>query len=151
VYVANGAQPVGTISFAVRARGRYFNLNGLFLSATARTSGAGARIFPVNDQINSYVDTATLLPFRTELRMSEGRHSTNRRYNMDQNRGSAVAEDRERVDIPVGTHDLVSLVYAIRTFDLSPLRHNAISIMATKRPRTLLVTSQRRETIEVSG
>jgi hypothetical protein len=151
VYLANGAQPVGTISFAVRARGRYFNLNGLLFSASAQTSGAGARAFPVNDQVNSYVDPATLLPFRTELSMSEGRHRTNRSYNLDQNRGAAVSDSRERIDIPVGTHDLVSLVYAIRTFDLSPQRQNAISFMATNRPRTLTVKSQRREIIELNG
>ncbi|HVS81392.1 MAG TPA: DUF3108 domain-containing protein [Pyrinomonadaceae bacterium] len=151
VYLANGAAPVGTISFAVRARGRYFNLNGLLFSASAQTSGAGARVFFVNDQVNSYVDPTTLLPFRTELNMSEGKHRTNRSYNLDQNRGSAVADNRERIDIPVGTHDLISLVYAIRTFDLTPPKRNAISIMATARPRTLFITSLRRETIEVSG
>jgi len=150
VYLANGTQPVGTISFTVRARGRYFNLNGLFFSAAAQTTGAGARLFPVSDQVNSYVDVTSLLPFRTELTMSEGRHRTNRSYNIDQNRGAAVSDNRERIDIPVGTHDLVSLVYAIRTFDLSR-KHNAISIMATARPRTLVITSLQRETIEVSG
>ena len=151
VYLANGAQPVGTISFAVRARGRYFNLNGLLFSAAAQTSGPGARAFPVNDLINSYVDPATLFPFRTELNMNEGRHRTSRSYNLDQNRGAAVSDSRERIDIPVGTHDLISLVYAIRTFNLTPPKRNAISIMATARPRTLFVTSLRRETIEVSG
>ena len=151
VYLANGAQPVGTISFAVRARGRYFNLNGLLFSAAAQTSGVGARAFPVNDQVNSYVDPATLLPFRTELSMSEGKHRTSRSYNLDQNRGAAVSNSRERIDIPVGTHDLISLVYAIRTFNLTPPKRNAISIMATARPRTLFITSLRRETIEVSG
>lgn len=151
VYLANAPQPVGAISFAVRARGRYFNLNGLLFSAAAQTSGAGALAFPVNDQINSYVDPTSLFPFRTELNMSEGRHRTNRNYNLDQNRGSAVADNRERIDIPVGTHDLLSLVYAIRTFDLTPPRRNAISILVTARPRTLFITSLRRETIEVSG
>ncbi len=151
VYLANSAQPVGTISFAVRARGRYFNLNGLLFSAAAQTSGSGAQVFPVNDQINSYVNPTTLLPFRTELTMSEGKHRTNRSYNLDQNRGAALSDSRERIDIPVGTHDLVSLVYAIRTFNLTPPKRNAISILATARPRTLFITSLRRETIEVSG
>src|SRR5260370_38352407 len=72
-------------------------------------------------------------------------------FNLVQNRGAAVSDSRERIDIPVGTHDLVSLVYAIRTFSLTPPKRNAISIMATARPRTLFITSLRRETIEVSG
>ena len=51
----------------------------------------------------------------------------------------------------MGTHDLISLIYAIRTFDLSPPKRNAISILATARPRTLYITSLRRETIKVGA
>ncbi|HVS21413.1 MAG TPA: DUF3108 domain-containing protein [Pyrinomonadaceae bacterium] len=151
VYLGAPAQPVGSLTFVVRARGRYFNRDGLLISATAQTTAVGARVFLVNDQVNSYVDPTTLLPFRTELNLSEGKYRSSRGYNLDQNRGAAVADNKERIDIPVGTHDLISLVYAIRTFDLTPHRQNAISILATNRPRTLVVESQRRETIELNG
>lgn len=151
VYLGAAAQPVGNITFAVRARGRYFNRDGLLFSATARTSSAGARIFLVNDQVNSYVDPTTLLPFRTELNLSEGKYRANLAYNLDQNRGTVVGDNRERIEIPVGTHDVISLLYAIRTFDLAPLKRNAISILTNRRPRTLFITSQRRETIDLNG
>jgi hypothetical protein len=151
VFLAGGAQSVGAITVAARTRGRYFNRDGLLLSATAQTTAAGARLFPVTDQIRSYVDPLTLLPFRTELALSEGKYRRNRNYDLDQNRGAATVERGERIDIPVGTHDLISLFYAIRTFDLSPPKRNAISIMATDRPLTLFVTSLRRETIELDG
>jgi len=142
---------VGSIAFTVRARARYFNRDGLLFAASAQTTAAGSRVFFVNDQINSYVDPATLLPFRTEVNLSEGRFRSNQGYNLDQNRGAAVTDNRDRIEIPVGTHDLISAIYAIRTFDLSPQRQNAISIMATSKPRTLLVKSQRREIIELNG
>jgi Protein of unknown function (DUF3108) len=151
VYLANEPQPVGTITFTLKARGRYFNRDGLLFSVTAQTTGAGARVYPVNDQINSYVDPTTLLPFRTELTLSEGKYHSTRGYNLDQNRGAAVADSKERIEIPVGTYDLISAVYALRTFDLWPKRRNAISIMATTQPRTLFVESQRRETIELGS
>lgn len=151
VYLAGTTQSVGSITLFVRARGRYFNRDGLLFSATAQTTPPGARVFPVSDQINSYVDPTTLLPFRTEIALSEGKYHHSLNYNLDQNRGAATPEKGERIDIPVGTHDLVSLVYAIRTFDLTPLRRNAISIMAIDRPRTLFVSSLRRETIELNG
>src|SRR6266404_6414103 len=151
IYLTGSAQPVGSITLAVRARGRYFNRDGLLFSATAQTTAPGARVFPVSDQINSYVDPTTLLPFRTEVALSESKYHHNVNYNLDQNRGAATPENGERIEIPVGTHDLVSLIYAIRTFDLTPLRHNAISIMAVDRPRTLSVSSLRRETIELNG
>jgi len=151
VYVGTSPPPVGSLSFAVTSRGRYFNRDGLLLTATAQTNGAGARIFFVNDQISSYVDPQTLLPFRTELNLAEGKWRTNRGYNLDQDRGAVVTDKKERIEVPVGTHDLVSLIYALRTFDLSPLKRNAISILAINQPRTLFVTSQRRETIEIGG
>lgn len=151
VFLGTAKEPVGTVSFNVKSRGRYFNRDGLMLSVTAQTTGPGARVFPVNDQINSYVDPTTLLPFRTELNLSEDKYHFSRSYNLDQNRGQAVAESKERIEIPVGTHDLVSALYSIRTFDLLPGKQNAISIMATTLPRSLLVKAQRRETIELGG
>ncbi len=151
VYLADDPQVAGTITFTLKARGRYFNRDGLLFSVTSQTTGAGARVYPVNDQINSYVDPTTLLPFRTELRLSEGKYHTIRGYNLDQNRGAAVSDTQERIDIPVGTHDLISAVYALRTFDLSPTKRNAISIMAPTQPRTLFIKSERRETIEIGS
>ena len=151
VYLATTPQPVGTVTFTLKARGRYFNRDGLLFSVSAQTNGPGARVYPVNDQINSYVDPTTLLPFRTELNLSEGKYHSTRGYNLDQNRGAATSDNRERIEIPVGTHDLISTFYSIRTFDLWPPKQNAISIMAISQPRTLLVRSQRRETIELGG
>ena len=151
VYLSSTPQSVGTITFALKSRGRYFNRDGLLVSVTAQTTGPGARVFPVSDQINSYIDPTTLLPFRTELNLSEGRYRYSRAFSLDQNRGAAVGDTKERIEIPVGTHDLISAFYSIRTFDLRPPKQNAISIMATSQPRTLLVKSQRRETIELGG
>jgi Protein of unknown function (DUF3108) len=151
VYVNNSAQPVGSVNFAVASRGRYFNRDGLVFTATAQTNGAGARVFFVNDVIKSYVDPETLLPFRTEMNLAEGKWRTTRAYNVDQERGAVVTEKSQRIEIPVGTHDLISLLYALRTFDLTPLRRNAISILAISQPRTLFVASQKRETIEVGN
>ena len=151
VFLTTTKEPVGTITFNLKARGRYFNRDGLLFSVTAQTTGAGARVYPVNDQINSYVDPTTLLPFRTELNLSEDKYHYVRAYNLDQNRGAAVADSKERIEIPVGTHDLISAFYSIRAFDLLLGKQNAISIMATTQPRSLLVKAQRRETIELGG
>jgi Protein of unknown function (DUF3108) len=151
VYLGNSPQPVGAISLSVKPRGTYFNHDGLQLVATAQTSGAGARVFPVNDIISSYVEPETLLPFRTELKLSEGKFNSTQVYDLDQNRGSATGNNRQRIEIPVGTHDLLSALYALRTFDLTVKKKNAISIMATDSPRTLTVEATRRETIELNG
>jgi hypothetical protein len=151
VYLGNSPESVGSLAFAVTARGRYFNRDGLLFTVTAQTNGAGGRLFFVNDKILSYVDPETLLPFRTEMNFAEGKWRNTRTYTVDQDRGAVTTDKNQRIEIPVGTHDLISAIYALRTFDLSPKRQNAISILAISQPRTLLVNSIQRETIELNG
>jgi Protein of unknown function (DUF3108) len=151
IYMPGISEPVGTVLFEVRAHGKYFDRDGLLLSAKAQTAPAGSRLFVVNDQVTSYVDPTSLLPFRTEFAMVEGGRKTNRIYTVDQDRGSAALDNSKRIEIPVGTHDLISLVYAARTFDLTPPKRNAISVLLDDRPITLFITSLRRETIDLGG
>jgi hypothetical protein len=46
---------------------------------------------------------------------------------------------------------LLSAFYSLRTFAPIISKQNAISIMATNKPRALMITAQRRETIELNG
>ena len=150
VFLANAATPIGSINFEIKSRGRFFNRDGLQFSVSAQTIGPAA--FGVRDQITSYVDPTTLLPFRTEINLAEGKYHNVRTYNIDQDRGAATVEGgRERIEIPVGTHDIISAFYALRTFDLTIQRPNSISVMAIKDPRTLTVKATKRDIIELDG
>ncbi|HMF54848.1 MAG TPA: DUF3108 domain-containing protein [Pyrinomonadaceae bacterium] len=151
VFLGNVAQPVGTASFLVRPRARYFNHDGLLYTVRVQTLPAAQRIFVVSDQINSYVDPITLLPFRTELNLTEGTHRDSQIFTLDQDHGAASSSTGQRLEIPVGTHDFVSVAYALRSFNLDPPRRNAVSILVHNRPRTLFITSLRRETIDLGG
>ncbi|MEO8434938.1 MAG: DUF3108 domain-containing protein [Pyrinomonadaceae bacterium] len=151
VYIASGTQPLGTASFQVRAHARYFNRDGLLVTVKAQTTNAAQRIFFANDQINSYVDPSTLLPFRTELNLVEGKLRFNRVWSIDQDRGAAIGDNGVRTDIPVGTFDLVSLLYAVRSLDLTPPKRNALSVLVNDRPKTIFITSLKRETIDLGG
>jgi hypothetical protein len=149
IFLGGSTQPAGTASFQVRPRSTYFNHDGLLLAAKAQTAPAASRIFFANDQINSYVDPNTLLPFRTELNLVEGQRRTNQTFTIDQDRGSATGGDGKTIEIPVGTHDLISVLYALRSFNLAPPKRNAVSILVNDRPRTLFITSLKRETIQL--
>ena len=150
-FLGAGAQPVGTASFLVRPRARYFNREGLLLTASLQTTGPGQTLFPVNDQINSYVDAASVLPFRTELTLQEGQRRARFVVSADQNGGTAHFEDGTRVEVPVGTHDLLSVFYALRSFDLTPGKRNAVSLLVNKRPRLLFITALRTATLQLGG
>lgn len=151
VFLGGSPQSVGTASFQVRPRATYFNRDGLLLTVKAQTSTAASRIFFANDQINSYVDPNTLLPFRTELNLVEGSRRTNRTLTIDQDRGSVTGLGGAALEVPVGTHDLVSVLYAMRSFNLTPPKRNAVSILINDRPRTLFITSLKRETIQLGS
>ena len=148
-FLGAAQQPVGTASLQVRARARYFNREGLLLAAVLQTTGPGTTLFPVSDQINSYVDAATVVPFRTELSLREGTRQARWVVSSDQNGGVALFDDGTRVDIPAGTHDLLSVFYALRSLDLSPGRRTAVSLLVNKRPRALSVVPVRRATIRL--
>lgn len=148
-YLANSPQVVGTSSFNVKGRSKYFGRDGLLLAFSAQSSGALQRLFAVNDQINSYVDLNTLVPYRTEMNLQEGKRRMNQTLTIDQERGTVVTDKGARIDIPVGTHDLISVFYALRSFNLTPTRRTAVSILVENRPRTLFITAIKRETIEL--
>lgn len=151
VFLGASTQAIGAISFDVRGRGTYFNRDALLITATARTTGNGARLFPVNDRIASYLDPVSLLPFRSEQQLQEGARRLNRALNFEQERGRVVREDNLRTEIPSGTHDLVSLVYALRRFDLTPPRRTSVAIFTSNRAHTLAITALSREQIQLGG
>ncbi|HEX8853042.1 MAG TPA: DUF3108 domain-containing protein, partial [Pyrinomonadaceae bacterium] len=130
---------------------KYFNRDGLLFTARMQTLGPGLRLFPANDQINSYVDATTLLPFRTELRLQEGQRRVNWTVSVEQDRGTALFDDGTRVEMPVATHDILSVFFALRSFDLSVGRQNRVSLLVNKRPRLLTVIALGRETLELNG
>jgi hypothetical protein len=150
-FLGTSPQPVGIASYHVRARNRYAGRDGFWLSATMGTTNALQQLFPVSDKIETYVDVKTLLPFRSQLQIREGNHRLQGVVSLDQERGAATVTDGSAIEIPVGTYDLVSVIYALRSFDLTPPKRNAVSLLINKRPRTLFITSLGRETIELGG
>jgi hypothetical protein len=149
VFIGTTNTPVGLATFQVRGRSRYFERDGLLLTVKAQTTGAAARLFVANDQIETYVDPKAFLPYRTHQNLVEGQRRKNQTLTINQDRGSATTENGQRIDIPVGTHDYLSFFYAVRTFNVIPPRRNAISMLVEDGPKTLFVTSLKREEIQL--
>jgi uncharacterized protein DUF3108 len=143
--------PMASANFQVRARSRYFDHDGLLLAVKAQTTGVIQRLFVANDQINSYVDPKALLPFRTEMNLVEGKRRLNQTLSVNQDYGTATTPNGLRIEIPVGTHDYLSFFYAVRTFNLTPPKRNAVSILVNNKPKTLFISSLKRETIQLGS
>jgi hypothetical protein len=151
VYLPNIAASVGMATFQVRAHSKYFDHDGLLFTASAQTTNALQQLFTANDIMSSYVDPKTLLPFHTELSLTEGRHRFNSKLAINQDYGTAISEKGDRIEIPVGTHDYLSFFYALRTFSLTPPRRSAISILVNNKPKTLFITALKRETVQLGS
>jgi hypothetical protein len=151
IFIGASTTPLGIATFHVRGRQRYFDRDGLYLTANASTTNAAAQIFVARDQIDSYVDPKALLPYRTAMNLSEGRRRLNQVLTLNQDTGVATSDQGTRIEMPVGTHDYVSFFYAVRTFNLAPNRRNAISMLVENKPKTLFVSSQKKETIQLAG
>ena len=151
IYLGGGNTLAGTATFQVKGRSRYFQRDGLLLTVKAQTTGAAARVFTANDQINTYVDPKALLPYRTEMSLVEGKRVKNQQLTINQDHGTATSNGGQKIEIPVGTHDYLSLFYALRTFNLVPPKRNAISILVENEAKSLFISSLKRETIELAN
>ena len=149
IFIGPETTPAGIATFQVRGRSRYFEHDGFYFSVNAQTTNALARVFVARDQIDSYVDPRALFPFRTVLNLIEGRRRLNQTLNLNQESGSATLEPGGRIEIPVGTHDYLSFFYALRTFNLTPSRRSVVAVLVENQPKTLTVTAQKRETIQL--
>lgn len=151
IYLENVAQPVGLASFQVRSRSKYFGRDGLMLTGKAQTVGTAQTLLTADDQITTYVDPITLLPFRYEMTLQESRRKSSQNVVLDQDRGNATIEGGVRIEIPVGTYDLLSIFYALRSFNFKSPKPNAVSLLVNNRARTLFIKFIQRETIELGG
>ena len=149
IFIGGSNAPLGIATFQVRGQSRYFDREGIYLSVSAQTTGAAARLFIANDKVESYVDPKSLLPYRTVLNLLEGKRRLNQTITVNQESGTASTNNGQKIDIPVGTHDYVSLFYVIRTLNLTPKKKSAVSVLAENKPKTLFIDSIKRETIEL--
>ena len=151
VYLEGSQQAVGLASFQVRAHSRYFDHDGLMFTVSAQTTNAAQRLFFANEQLTTYIDPKTLLPFRTELNLVEGQKRPTQSLVINQDYGTATSDKGQRIEIPVGTHDYLSIFYTVRSMNLAPPKRNALSILVNNRPKTLFITSFPRETIQLGS
>jgi Protein of unknown function (DUF3108) len=151
IYLASVQQPVGLVSYQLRARSRYFDRDGLMLTVSAQTTDAAQRLFVANDQLITYVEPQALLPFRSESNLAEGKRRSNETWTINQDHGTATNQSGKRIEMPVGTHDYLSIFYSVRTMNLAPPKRNAVSILVNGRAKTLIITALKRETIQLDS
>lgn len=149
IFLGTNNTAMGLASFQVRGRSRYFERDGVYLTVTAQTTGAAARLFVAKDQIDSYVDPKGLFPYRTVMNLLEGQRRVNETLTVSQETGITTSDRGARIEMPVGTHDYVSFFYALRTFNLALKKRSTVSLLVENKPRMVFVDPIKRETIQM--
>ena len=117
----SGTQPVAKMSLLAKERRQINGLDTLLLEAQFSNAAPGSP-FSAGDFIRAYVDPETLAPRQIELRFAGPLRSFGGTAKFEQSGSVIVYNGSNRVDAPVGTHSILSLLYAARSFNLKPSR-----------------------------
>lgn len=118
--ISTNGQMLGIISLQAKERKMFAGIDSLLLTATVTETQPGQQILHLNDSITAQVNPETLAPQQISLKFSGLFASYNQVVQFDQRSGYAMSNGTKQVEIPVGTHSILSLAYAIRAFNLKP-------------------------------
>lgn len=118
--VSNNGQMLGIIELQAKERKMFLGEDSLLLTATVTETQPGQQILNLNDSITAQVNPETLAPKQITFKFSGLFAAYNQVTMFDQKSGFATFNGTNRIEIPVGTHSILSLVYAIRSFNLKP-------------------------------
>ncbi|MBA3770830.1 MAG: DUF3108 domain-containing protein, partial [Blastocatellia bacterium] len=129
--VMQGSQAIGTIRLAAKERKQAENADSLLLSATVLQILPGNRAFGAADSLITRVNPDTLAPQSAEFRLSQGLAALSQRLSVNGSTG-AIAFGAGTADAPVGTHTILSLIYAMRSFHLQASKTNSAPVNDTR-------------------
>jgi len=75
--------------------------------------------FKVRDRYETFLDKDALLPWMFVRRVNEGGYIINEDYKFNHYTNKVDVGLEDKVDVPQGTHDMISAFYAARNLDLS--------------------------------
>lgn len=118
--MTSGGQQVAMMRLAAKERKQVNGFDSLVLEATFSDLRPGSP-FAGGDFARAYVNPETLAPRQLEMKFAGSLRVFNNVVTFEQE-GSAIVIGGKRVDAPVGTHSILSLLYAARSFNLKPSR-----------------------------
>ena len=117
--VTAAGQPAGVITLSAKERKQVNREDTLFLSAIVSAVDPNNRLLTLGDHIQALVDPETLAPRSVESRFNATLAGLNQSAIFDQRAGQVTAAGGQPVEAPLGTHTPLSLIYAMRSFNLA--------------------------------
>jgi hypothetical protein len=136
---------------AISAAGTDGNRSLAKLITTAQSTPFITKFFPVDNRVESIVDSATLLPEHLYFRRREGKKKEDFEYTFHQKEGRVTVVKggtTEILEMPPGTQDVISCLYFARsTLSFQPGSSLAMNVYHDKKNRKLDVLVEEIETV----
>lgn len=122
--ITMGGQEVGRAVLRVDSRRQFNGADSLLLSAILRDAPVGSAAFRAGDRLQSWVDPITLVPRQFTVNLGSAAGVVDQTAVFDPVTGMISVAGATPFEAPVGTHSVLSLLYAMRSFNLKPSRDN---------------------------
>lgn len=118
--ITTGGSPVAFITLNARERTLFQNVDSLLLAATVTGVEPGNQAFRPGDTALVEVDPETLTPTMIASKFATVFPGLNQTVTFNKRTGSISFGADQPIDAPIGTHSFLSLIYAMRSFNLKP-------------------------------
>lgn len=128
--LSTGGQPVATIMLKAAERKQVQGVDSLILTASVTDASGGP--FAAGDNIRAVVNPETLGPRQLDIKLTGALAAASQTVTFDEKTNTIAFNGVGRIDAPVGTHSILSLAYAMRSFNLKPSKDTSNPINDTR-------------------
>lgn len=160
IFWQNTLNQIAIVTLQAKERKQFSEkkLDSLLLTATVEESGGVKKLFEVGDSIIAYVEPDSLLPIRSEIKLSGAFAVFNQTLTYNQTLGNVSVNNTPAIEVPIGTHDLLSFAFAFRAFSLrlnqapdNPVNDSRASVFLGNKANIFTLRPIQNEIIEISG
>ena len=138
----------GELTIETDDRRSFDGIDGYHVTAQARTVGlVNGLALKVDDVYESFIDAATLQPFRAEKRSRHGKKQTQSSVSIDHGSRTAQLAGGRTMEIPENTYDLAGLIFAIRGMDLTVGKTSTLTLLEDDKLYAIKVQPEAREKV----
>ena len=155
--ITTAGQPVANLVLQAKERKQVQGIDSLILTATVNGIDQRNRTFVLGDSIIARVNPDTLAPRTFELKFGGQLASFSQAISVDPVTG-VISFGADRVEAPVGTHSLLSLIYGMRSFNLkpskdlsNPVNDTRVAVFWNDKPYIFVLRPSNAETIMING
>jgi hypothetical protein len=127
VYIVKYGPIVGGTASLVLRQVNYNNRMVYHARGEAKTVGLAEKLYNVKDIFESYFDIEYILPYRLIRDVKEGSYKRHEEAFFDRLKGTAYSQRLDStLQVPSDILDMISLLYYIRSIDLSQMKNGTV-------------------------